>query len=268
MLTLHRIRLAAVCLSVAAVGCTTGTLLGDNIDGSAPDHSGGKAGGTGGVGSGGSSGGDGGVAGSGGTIPDGSGGSNTGGVVGAATGGAGTGGTAIGGAGTGGAATGGAGGIGGGSAGGRGSGGASAGSSGGGASGSGGAGGGTITYAGCSFVGGVNRVVIAKRDTARDLCVVLVLDSPGSNPFNLTLPQNTGMEFAYAMPAQADCRQRIPPTGAASAVAGTGSVVSFPTPQPTYSVDVTFTFQPNASIGVGASERLMVNNVLAGLGCP
>jgi hypothetical protein len=230
------------------------------------------AGGTGGAGSGGAGTGSGG-AGAGGTSA-GTGGAGTG------TGGAGTG---TGGAGTGGAGTGGgagAGGTGGAGSGGRGSGGSSGGGSGGssggasggssgGASGSGGAGGDTISYAGCMFIGGVNRLVIAKRDTARDLCVVLVLASPvTNNPFNLTLPPSMGMEYAYAMPAQADCRQRNLPPGAASAIGGTGSVVSLPTPQPTYNVDVTFTFQPDSSIGVGASERLMATSVLASVGCP
>jgi len=157
--------------------------------------------------------------------------------------------------------------------GGAGAGGGSAGTGGaaggkGGAGGGGAGGSGTISYAGCSYVGGINRVVIAKQDTNRNLCVVLVLDSPGTNPFNLTLPQNTGMEFAYAMRAQTDCRQRIPPAGAVSAIGGTGSVVSFPTPQPTYNVDVTFMFAPDASIGVGATEQLEMNSVLAALNCP
>jgi hypothetical protein len=125
-----------------------------------------------------------------------------------------------------------------------------------------------ISYSGCMFVGGINRFVIAKRDTPRNLCVVLVLDSPGSNPFNLTLPANWGMEFAFAMPAQPNCLLRFPPSGSVAASGGMGTVALPPTPQPTANFDVTLTFPP-ADAGAGASERLMATGVL-GLrtGCP
>jgi hypothetical protein len=179
--------------------------------------------------------------------------------------GAGTGGGVAGAAGGGraGAASGGRGGAGGaGGAAGTGSGGRGGGGD------AGGAGGSSVTYTGCTFVGGINRVVIAKRDAARDLCVVLVLGSPATNPFNLTLPPNTGTEYAYAMRAQADCRQRFPPAGMVPAIGGMGSVVSLPTPQPTYSIDVTLMFSPDPTIGVAATERLAATNVLASLGCP
>jgi hypothetical protein len=118
-----------------------------------------------------------------------------------------------------------------------------------------------ITYAGCMFVGGINRFVIAKRDMQRNLCVVLVLDSPGANPFNLTLPQNWGMEFAFAMAAQPTCVLRFPPAGSVAASGGMGMVTLPLTSRPTADLDVTLTFPP-ADAGAGASERLTANGVL------
>jgi hypothetical protein len=101
----------------------------------------------------------------------------------------------------------------------------------------------------------------------RNLCVVLVLDSPGANPFNLTLPANWGMEYAFAMPAQPNCLLRFPPAGSVAASGGMGTVTLPPTPQPTANFDVTLTFPP-ADAGAGASERLMANGVLGPLGVP
>jgi hypothetical protein len=136
-----------------------------------------------------------------------------------------------------------------------------------GAAGSGGTGGQSgVSYSACTVIGGINRTVVAKRDAQRNLCVVFVLGAPG-NPFNLTLPANTGMESAFAMPAIPDCRIRFPPTGAVEASGGTGSMALPPTPQPTVQIDMTLTFPANDA-GAAASERLMASGFIAPAGCP
>ena len=178
------------------------------------------------------------------------------------------GGTAGGGAGAGGRG-GGAGttaGAGGDGAGGRGgAAGATGGTGGGGAGGTAGQSG--VSYSGCTFVGGVNRIVVAKRDTQQNLCVVFVLAQQAPNRFNLTLPQDWGMEFAFAMPAMSECRRLSPPSGSSEAAVGSGTVALPPTPTPTVNIDVTLTFPPTDADFSG-SARLMAASVVAPLGCP
>jgi hypothetical protein len=246
------------CYFVVAAALLSGVLF---LAGGGGGCGGGKSGSTGSGGADGSSnqGGRSG-AGSGGTGA-GTGGANAGGTAGGSFGGA----TAIGG--SGGERTGGRGGgagSGGSGTGGRGGGGSS-GAGTGGVGGAGGAGSG-VSYSACTFIGGINRTVIAKRDTQRNLCVVLVLDAPGTNPFNLNLPQTWGMEFAFEMPALADCRLRVPPPAAVAASGGTGFVALPATPQATVDIDVTLTFPP-ADAGVGTSERLMTTGLLAPPSC-
>jgi len=139
--------------------------------------------------------------------------------------------------------------------------------------GAGGAGGNTErTYAGCTFIGAVNRMVIASMDTSDRLCLVLVLNSPGTNPYpGLTLPANTGVEYAFAqsMPAGAqDCLTRNPAANATFATGATGTVTSFPTPQPTVNVDVTLSFPPTAVLFVRPMERLLRMSLLLPINCP
>ena len=55
----------------------------------------------------------------------------------------------------------------------------------GGVSGAGGAGG--PSYSGCSFVGGLDRIVVGKRDAGRNLCVVIVFVN-GTNTSQIVLP--------------------------------------------------------------------------------
>ena len=52
---------------------------------------------------------------------------------------------------------------------------------------------GAISYVGCRFIGGINRVVVAKRDTSRNLCVNVVFGQ-GPAPAGLTLPTSYGLE--------------------------------------------------------------------------
>ena len=113
----------------------------------------------------------------------------------------------------------------------------------------------------------MNRVVVAKRDPQQNLCVVLVLGQGAPNPFNLTLPQGWGMEYAFAMPAMSDCRLRFPPSSSPEAAVGSGTVALPPTPTPTVDIDVTLTFPPTDADFSG-SERLMATGVVAPLGCP
>ena len=108
---------------------------------------------------------------------------------------------------------------------------------------------------------------MAKRDAQQNLCVVFVLAQQAPNPFNLTLPQNWGMEYAFAMPAMSDCRLRFPPSGSPEAAAGSGTVALPPTPTPTVDIDVTLTFPPTDA-GFSGSDRLMATGVVAPLGCP
>ena len=128
------------------------------------------------------------------------------------------------------------------------------------------------TYAGCTFTGGTNRSVIASMDISRSLCVVLVLNSPGTNPYpGLTLPANMGVEYAFAqaMPVGAqNCLARFPATNAVSATGATGMVTFFPTPQPTANVDVTLTFPATAVVFVRPTERLLRTSLLLPLSCP
>jgi hypothetical protein len=124
-----------------------------------------------------------------------------------------------------------------------------------------------VSYSGCTFTGGINRIVVAKRDAQQNLCVVFVLAQQAPNPFNLTLPPNWGMEYAFAMPAMSDCRLRFPPSGSPEAAAGSGTVALPPTPTPTVDIDVTLTFPPTDA-GFSGSARLMVTGVVAPLACP
>ena len=108
-------------------------------------------------------------------------------------------------------------------------------------------------------------------DTSRGLCVVLVLNSPGTNPYpGLTLPANTGVEHAFtqAMPPGAqNCLTLGPATNATSATGATGMVTFFPTPQPTANVDVTLTF-PTAVLFSNPTERLLRTSLLLPVNCP
>ena len=277
-------------LLVVGCGGGTGTPLPDGGGGTGGTASGGRDGagtggaGTGGMGTGGMGTGGAGTGGVGtggaGTGGAGTGGAGTGGAGtgGAGTGGAGTGGAGTGGAGTGGAGTGGAGtggtapggssGTGGvasggrgGSAGGRGG---SAGGRGGSAGGAGAGGQAAVSYSGCSFVGGVDRVVVGKHDAARDLCVVVVF-SNGTNTSQVALPTGWQVEFAFAVSPAGTCTSRFPgvngvrSTGQSGAASWTSATPSWP--YGTATVDVTLTFPSGAPAPVMTSELLQATNV-------
>ncbi|HLK89139.1 MAG TPA: hypothetical protein VKZ18_04540 [Polyangia bacterium] len=114
-----------------------------------------------------------------------------------------------------------------------------------------------VSYLGCTFVGGIDRFVIAKRDTARNLCFNVVLDAPGTVPAGLTLPANLGLEWASVGPASA-CPTRVPSSARATA---TGQVTQMAgglgTPT-ALDVDVTLDFAADAA---PSSEALSAHAV-------
>ena len=68
---------------------------------------------------------------------------------------------------------------------------------------------GAISYVGCRFIGGIDRIVVAKRDTSRNMCVNVVFVEPGTAPTGLTLPSGYGLESVSVGPASAcPTRQR------------------------------------------------------------
>ena len=105
---------------------------------------------------------------------------------------------------------------------------------------------------------GIVRVVIAKRDTQRNLCLLLVLDQPGSNPWALSLPQSWGVETAAQWTDTSSCLSRLPPTGSILANGGTG-MASFTqgAGQSMIDVSILLTF-PAADGGAPTSQQLSV----------
>jgi hypothetical protein len=122
---------------------------------------------------------------------------------------------------------------------------------------------GAVTYLGCSYGGGTDRIVVSKRDTARDLCFNVVLRGPGTAPADLTLPANYGLEWGTAGPAAA-CPARGAPLSVPRASSVTGSVtavfMSGTAAPESATIDVTMTFGANDA-GAPPSERLTANNV-------
>jgi hypothetical protein len=142
-----------------------------------------------------------------------------------------------------------------------GGGGASSGAGGAGNGGSGGGGGMGVTYAACQFGSGIARTVIAKRDAARDRCVVLVLAQPGSNTLGLALPMSWGVESAfYSVPASGECLLRGPASGAVAADSGSGTV----TRATGFIIDVDVTL----AFAGGTTEDLEATGLDASRGCP
>ncbi|HEX6277477.1 MAG TPA: hypothetical protein VFZ53_30750 [Polyangiaceae bacterium] len=222
---------AACCLAGFVFGCGSSSPTGDTSDDSGGSVSGGAHSG-GNVASGGTT--------------SGAGGASTGG---ASTGGASTGGASTGGAGgmggSGGSAAAGTSGFGGAGAGGR----NAAGSGGAGGAGSGGAAGsGAVTYHGCHYIGGVDRITVRKRDPGRNLCLVLELQSPTTNASELTLPPSWGLSRAIAFwPATTECAGFGTDPSRASSTAQSGSVsMAGSGATQTVTFDVVMTFPASA----------------------
>jgi|GEM_PF-3308049 len=128
------------------------------------------------------------------------------------------------------------------------------------------------TYAGCTSHGGTELWVIASLDPARDLCVVLTLANPVSNPYpELTLPADIGVLYAFAQtkPVGAkNCLALYPRADSVAATGATGTVTFLPTPQLTANVNVTLAFPPSAGVPVEPTEWLYATSLLLPPNCP
>jgi hypothetical protein len=117
-------------------------------------------------------------------------------------------------------------------------------------------------------VGGIDRIVVAKRDPDRDLCLNVVLSSPGSAPAGLSLPYNFGLESASAGPA-AYCPSRSAPGTRTNQVTGTvdpaagGGGPGYPS---RVNVDLTITWPTDG--GSPATETMMAQNLDVQSACP
>jgi len=118
-----------------------------------------------------------------------------------------------------------------------------------------------VSYLGCTFVGGIDRVVVAKRDTGRNVCVNVVMSSTSAQvPAGLTLPANLGFERATVSAASA-CPARALFAAQASGVTGTITQLAGSPGMPTsMSVAVQVTFPANDA-GAASSEALNAQTV-------
>jgi hypothetical protein len=117
-----------------------------------------------------------------------------------------------------------------------------------------------VTYLGCTFTGGINRIVIAKRDIDRDFCFNVVLSSSSTAPPGLSTPPGFGLEYASAGPAF-PCPIRSSPTMVrASQVIGSVDQVNGGGIPSRVNIDVTLAFSPNDA-GAPSGETLIAQNV-------
>jgi hypothetical protein len=133
------------------------------------------------------------------------------------------------------------------------------------------AGAGATTYVGCTFSGGINRIVVAKRDTGRDLCFGVILNNPGTAPSGLTVPSTWGLEASLVTSASKcpsrDVLMAIPvkkTVGTIEFVTLGGAVSANPTRA---NIDAAVAFVPSSG-GVSAGERLAASNVDISPACP
>jgi len=108
-----------------------------------------------------------------------------------------------------------------------------------------------VTYHGCSYIGGLDRIAVRKHDPERDLCVLLELKSPtpSNETSDLTLPASWGVNRAIAFwPATPECSgygtapNRVESTAQGGVVSWSGA--SFPD---SVTVDVVLTFPQTAA---------------------
>jgi hypothetical protein len=121
---------------------------------------------------------------------------------------------------------------------------------------------GSVTYLGCTYVGGADRLVVSKRDTARNLCFNVVLyDSPGTPTAGLTSPQNFRLEWASAGPASA-CPARFPQLASATQTVGTITQTAGGVGVPqTVDVNVTMSFGAGNDAGAPTAELLSATGI-------
>ena len=121
---------------------------------------------------------------------------------------------------------------------------------------------GSVTYLGCTYVGGYDRVVVSKRDTARNLCFNVVLyDNPGTPTAGLTSPQNFRLEWSSVGPASA-CPARFPQSTSATQTLGmiTQTSGGVGVPQ-TVDVNVTMSFGAGNDAGAPTAELLAATGI-------
>lgn len=86
----------------------------------------------------------------------------------------------------------------------------------------------TSTYSGCTYIGGIDRAVVAKFDPQAGTCVAIVLFEPsrGSDAgLGLTITQGWGLESVSLWTSTTgQCAQRMAPAGRVSATSASGSV--------------------------------------------
>jgi len=128
---------------------------------------------------------------------------------------------------------------------------------------------GTVTYLGCTYVGGYDRLVVSKRDTARDLCFNVVLfDNSGTPTAGLTSPQNFRLEWASVGPASA-CPSRFPQSTSATQTTGTiTQTAGAPGVPQAVDVDVMMSFGAGNDAGAPATEVLRARGVGVAIACP
>lgn len=124
-----------------------------------------------------------------------------------------------------------------------------------------------LTYVGCRYGGGNNRLVVSKKDAGRNLCVNVVFANPGPAPSGLTLwSSGFGVESVSAGPAAACPTRAVLPRSGGSV---TGTVTAPPsTTTPPASVSFNLNVQiPSGDAGPGLNETLSATNVDTAGGC-
>ena len=121
------------------------------------------------------------------------------------------------------------------------------------------------TYVGCTFIGGIDRVVIAKRDTARDLCFNVILKHPGTAATSgLTVPANWDVEASQVTGASQCPSLDVSMATPVNKTVGTISWADFASGSSTYPaharIDAAVAFVPKSG-GVSANEKLSASSV-------
>ena len=111
---------------------------------------------------------------------------------------------------------------------------------------------GAVSYHGCRYIGGLDRIVVAKRDTSRDMCVNVVLVAPQTPPAGLTLPPNYGLEYVSVGPASA-CPTRTPQPMQGGPVTGTVQALTGTSTEAFVNVDLVVTL-PGADEAITTSR--------------
>jgi hypothetical protein len=136
-------------------------------------------------------------------------------------------------------------------------------------SGGGDAGVANATYLGCGYIGGYDRLSLAKVDTARDLCVYVRFKAPGAfeSPGLTLWNPSWGAEALGAGPAAA-CTTHSLFTVTTGSVMGTVTGATTTSEVPTkVSFDLVLTF-PAGDAGAGFSERMTATDLaVPGGGC-